>query len=384
MSYTGRMHRWRVLASLAVLTLLTAAAQAQDGVSPRQVLIGQTITLQGGQNEYGVAVLEGIKAYVDQVNRQGGVLGRQLVIKVLDDDNKSSQAEANARQLVTQDKVFLLFGSIEGGPSTAVMKAALDLNVPFFGPMAGSPMLRTPHQPGVFPVRAEHKAEFRALLAHARSLGVQRVAFLRADSETGQQHLDNVTRLTQELDLKLVADLPFKSDVTDAGIDALVAQLARSQAQMVFNHGGIGVYEKLIRKARAQGLNTHFYGVNSGSTQLAKHLAELAHGMIFAQVMPSPWERKTAVTRAYQEAFTRAHADKPFSYGSLEGYVTARALVEALKLAGPNPTRASFVASLRNSSLNIEGLRVNYGDTAHAGLSLVDLSIVTREGSFRH
>jgi ABC-type branched-subunit amino acid transport system substrate-binding protein len=367
-----------------VLTLLTAAAQAQDGVSPRQILIGQTITLQGGQNEYGVAVLEGVKAHLDQVNRQGGVLGRQIVIKVLDDDNKSSQAEANARQLVTQDKVFLLFGSIEGGPSTAVMKAALDLNVPFFGPMAGSPMLRTPHQPGVFPVRAEHKAEFRALLAHARSLGVQRVAFLRADSETGQQHLDNVTRLTQELDLKLVADLPFKSDVTDAGIDALVAQLARSQAQMVFNHGGIGVYEKLIRKARAQGLNTHFYGVNSGSTQLAKHLAELAHGMIFAQVMPSPWERKTAVTRAYQEAFTRAHADKPFSYGSLEGYVTARALVEALKLAGPNPTRAGFVAGLRNSSLNIEGLRVNYGDTAHAGLSLVDLSIVTREGSFRH
>jgi ABC-type branched-subunit amino acid transport system substrate-binding protein len=378
------MHRWRVLASLAVLTLLTAAAQAQDGVSPRQILIGQTITLQGGQNEYGVAVLEGVKAHLDQVNRQGGVLGRQLVIKVLDDDNKSGQAEANARQLVTQDKVFLLFGSIEGGPSTAVMKAALDLNVPFFGPMAGSPTLRTPHQPGVFPVRAEHKAEFRALLAHARSLGVQRVAFLRADSETGQQHLDNVTRLTQELDLKLVADLPFKSDVTDAGIDALVAQLARSQAQMVFNHGGIGVYEKLIRKARAQGLNTHFYGVNSGSTQLAKHLAELAHGMIFAQVMPSPWERKTAVTRAYQEAFTRAHAVKPFSYGSLEGYVTARALVEALKLAGPNPTRAGFVAGLRNSSLNIEGLRVHYGDTAHAGLSLVDLSIVTREGSFRH
>lgn len=378
------VRRWLISASLAVLMPWTTATHAQDGVSPRQILIGQTITLQGGQNEYGVAVLEGVKAHLDQVNRQGGVLGRQLVIKVLDDDNQPSRAEANARQLVTQDKVFLLFGSIEGGPSTAVMKAALALNVPFFGPMAGSPTLRSPHQPLVFPVRAEHKAEFRALLAHARSLGVQRVAFFRSDSETGQQHLDNVTRLTQELGLNLVADMPFKSDVTDAGIDALVTQLARSQAQMVFNHGGIGVYEKLIRKARSQGLRTNFYGVNSGSTQLAKHLDELAHGMIFAQVMPSPWERKTAVTRAYQEAFTRAHAGKAFSYGSLEGYVTARALVEALKLAGPNPTRAGFVAGLRNSSLNIEGLRVNYGDTAHAGLSLVDLSIVTREGSFRH
>lgn len=375
--------RWLMPMAMATL-LLGTSAHAQDGVSPRQVLIGQTITLQGGKNDYGVAVLEGVKTYLDQVNRQGGVLGREVAVKVLDDDNKSSQAEANARQLVTQEKVFLLFGSIEGGPSTAVMKAALDLNVPFFGPMAGSPTLRTPYQPLVFPVRAEHKAEFRALLAHARSLGVQRVAFFRSDSETGQQHLDNVTRLAQELGLNLVADMPFKSDVNDAGIDALVAQLTRSQAQMVFNHGGIGVYEKLIRKARAQGLKTNFYGVNSGSTQLANHLEDLAHGMIFAQVMPSPWERKTAVTRAYQDAFSKAHPGKPFSYGSLEGYVTARALVEALKLAGPKPTRASFVAGLRNASLNLEGLRVTYSDKAQTGLPLVDLAIVTREGTFRH
>jgi len=383
MGHRTSIFRWLMPAAMATL-LLGTSAHAQDGVTPRQILIGQTITLQGGKNDYGVAVLEGVNTYLDHVNRQGGVLGREVVVKVLDDDNKSSQAEANARQLVTQEKVFLLFGSIEGGPSTAVMKAALDLNAPFFGPMAGSPTLRTPHQPLVFPVRAEHKAEFRTLLAHARSLGVQRVAFFRSDSETGQQHLDNVTLLAQELGLNLVADMPFKSDVNDAGIDALVAQLARSQAQMVFNHGGIGVYEKLIRKARAQGLKTNFYGVNSGSTQLVNQLKTLAHGMIFAQVMPSPWERKTAVTRAYQEAFSKAHPGKPFSYGSLEGYVTARALVEALKLAGPKPTRASFVAGLRNASLNLEGLRVTYSDKAQTGLTLVDLAIVTREGTFRH
>ncbi|MDO9602978.1 ABC transporter substrate-binding protein [Hydrogenophaga sp.] len=266
MSHRAFITRWLIPVAMATL-LLGTSVHAQDGVSPRQILIGQTLTLQGGKNEYGVAVLEGVKTYLDQVNRQGGVLGREVVVTVLDDDNKSSQAETNAHQLVSQGKAFLLFGSIEGGPSTAVMKAALELNVPFFGPMAGSPTLRTPHQPSVFPVRAEHKAEFRALLAHARSLGVQRVAFFRSDSETGQQHLDNVTRLSQELGLNLVADLPFKSDVSDAGIDALVAQMARSQAQMVFNHGGIGVYEKLIQKARAQGLKTSFYGVNSGSTQ---------------------------------------------------------------------------------------------------------------------
>ena len=359
-------------------------AQAEDGVGPQQLLIGQSITLQGGKNDYGTAVLDGVETYLSLVNKQGGVAGRKVVVKVLDDDNKSAQAEANARQLITQDKVFLVFGSIEGGPSTAVMKATTELKVPFFGPMAGSPTLRTPHQPLVFPVRAEHKEEFRALLQHAKSLGMQRVAFLRSDSETGQQHLDNVRLLSQPLGLEVVADLAFKSDIDDAGIDALVKQLGTSRAQVVFNHGGIGIYEKLIRKAESRNLSLQFYGVNSGSTQLAGQLGELGHGMIFAQVMPSPWERKSALTRAYQDAFKAHKPGKALSYGSLEGYMTARALVEALQRAGPNPTRASFVAGLKNADLQVEGLKVSYRDGAHTGLSLVDLAIVTRQGQFRH
>ena len=112
------------LLPLVLLGLSPSLTQAAaDGVTPEQILIGQTLTLQGGKNEYGTAVLAGVQAAIEQTNRNGGVAGRKLVLKVMDDDNKSALAEANARQLVTQDKVFLLFGSIEGGPSTAVMKA---------------------------------------------------------------------------------------------------------------------------------------------------------------------------------------------------------------------------------------------------------------------
>ncbi|MEO8120627.1 MAG: ABC transporter substrate-binding protein, partial [Rhodoferax sp.] len=318
------------------------------------------------------------------VNSRGGVNGRQVVLKTLDDDNKAATAEANARQLVEQDKVFLLFGSIEGGPSTAVMKAATDLKVPFFGPMAGSPTLRRPYQALVFPVRAEHREEFRVLIAHAKSLGMRKVAFLRSDSEVGAQHLANVKLLCQELGMELVADLPFKSDVTDVQLDQLAQQLELTGAQMVFNHGSIGIYEKLIRKARAKGVRTAFYGVNSASAQLMKHLGDLAHGMIFTQVVPSPWERKTAITREYQEAFSRFKPGQDFSYGSLEGYVTAKALVLALRLAGPGLTREGFVAALDGATLDLNGLKSSYTHDNHQGLAFVDIAIVTRESRFRH
>ena len=124
----GQLKRgWKFRVGLGAMLLLALAAQAEDGVTARQVLIGQTLTLQGGANDYGVAVSEGVTAALDQANRAGGVLGRQIALTVLDDDNKAALAETNARQLVTKDKVFLLFGPIEGGPSTAVMKRPVRL-----------------------------------------------------------------------------------------------------------------------------------------------------------------------------------------------------------------------------------------------------------------
>lgn len=371
--------------AIPLLALSLSSAHAEPGVSAKQLLIGQTITLQGGKNDYGMAVQDGISAYLQTVNAKGGVLGRQVQLKTLDDDNKPAQAEANARTLVEQDKVFLLFGSIEGGPSTAVMKAAVDLAVPFFGPMAGSPTLRRPYQPMVFPVRAEHREEFKALMQYSKNTGGSKVAFVRSDSETGLQHLANVKLLCQELGMELVADLPFKSDISDTQLDAMVTRLQGAGAHVVINHGGSGMYEKLIRKAKAAGVRSAFSAVNSGSAQLAKHLGPLAHGMVFAQVVPSPWERKTAITREYQDVFSKFKPDSDFSYGSLEGYITAKALVAALQLAGTEPTRERFVKALHTAgSLDLNGLRATYTPTLHTGLGLVDLSIVNSQGKFRH
>ncbi len=363
----------------------TQFSWAENGISKGSILIGQSITLQGGKNDYGMAVMAGIETYLNDVNSKGGVYGRQIVLKTLDDDNKSDKAEANARELINKEKAFVIFGSIEGGPSTAVMKVTNELKVPFFGPMAGSPTLRRPHQPLVFPVRAEHREEFRAMIKQAKSLGISKVAFLRSDSETGEQHLANVKLICESLGMQLVLDMPFKSDVNDAQLDAYVQQLEQKGAQMVLNHGSVGIYEKFIRKMHAHGgLHPAIYAVNSGSAQMAKHLGPLAQGIIFSQVVPSPWEKKTAVTREYQEAFKRIKPSQDFSYGSLEGYITAKALVLSLRQAGPNLTRESFVKGLSNASFDINDIKIVYKPNDHVGSSFVDLSIVNREGRFMH
>ena len=373
--------RRRLLAALGSLCALPRVARAEPGVSAGEIVIGQSITLQGGKNAYGAEVEAGVKTFLAATNRAGGVNGRRITLRVLDDDNQPAKAEANARQLV-KDGAFLLFGSLEGGPSTAVMAAAVELKVPFFGPMAGSPTLRRPHQPLVFPVRAEHREEFRALIRYGVSTGLKRVGFLHADSDTGRQHLENVRLAATEFGAEFGTGEPFKSDISDEQLGELLRRFEAARVDMLLNHGSAPIYTRLIRLARQAGSRITFLAVNSGSTQIAAALRELAQGMVFTQVMPSPWARKTAITREYQEAFGQAHPGREFSYGSLEGYMTAKALVMALKLAGPQPTRERFVKGLEGVNFDLGGIAAAYSASSHTGSTYVDLAMVTREGKF--
>ena len=374
----------RSILALPLAAVGQAAYAAEPGVNTSEIVIGQSITLQGGKNDYGVAVTEGIKACLDQVNAAGGVHGRRIVLRTLDDQNNSTQAETNARKLVSEHAAFVLFGSIEGGPSTAVMKAAIDMKVPFFGPMAGSPGLRRPYQPLVFPVRAEHREEFRALMQYGRERGMTRVAFLHSDSEVGQAHLANVELIAKEFGMQVVAAQAIKSEVDDAQLDATVRRLTAAQAQMMFNHGSAGIYERLIRKARTVGVTTVFMAINSGSSQLAHKLGPLASGMVFTQVVPSPFSRATQLARDYQDSFRKAWPDKAFSYGSLEGWLTARALVAGLTASGPALTRQRFVTALHEARISVSGYSLHYAPGEHRGSTFVDLAMFTSDQRFMH
>ena len=261
---------------------------------------------------------------------------------------------------------------------------ASELKVPLFGPMAGPPGLRRPAQPMVFPVRAEHREEFRALMNWGKSTGLKTVGFFHVDSDTGRQHVENVRRISAELGMALVLELPFKPDASDADIGKLAERVLDKKPDLIFNHGAVGLYQKLITQSKAAGAKTTFMAVNSGSSQIAKKLGPLAQGMVFAQVVPSPWERKREVARDYQDAARKHNPDAELSYGGMEGYMTAKALAMALRANGRDLSRASFVKTLEAATFDLGGVRVRYTPGEHEGSRFVDLSMVSREGRFIH
>ncbi len=372
------------LRAAVLAACLAALPAAQPRAAGEPVRIAQTIGLSGGIAEHGRAVLAGVKAALAKANEEGGVRGRRLELHTLDDGGDAARAAANARALLRDGTAVALFGGVEGGPCVAQMKVAEELRTPLVACMAGSPELRDPGHRYVFPVRAGHREEFVSLVDQALRYGMGRVAFVHADSDTGRRHLENVRRLFAERGRELAMAVVLPANPGPADLKAIARRLAQQRIEAVFNHGAYGTYAQLLHEVRALGATPQFMAVNSGAQQMVQRLGKEAQGLIFTQVVPFPWGPERPIVREYQAALRRLDPAEPFSFSGLEGYVSARVLVEGLRRAKA-PTREGLVQGLESmGALDLGGFVVSYGRESRTGASFVDTVIATSKGGFRH
>ena len=128
------MRRPRLLISMLVLagaiaTGATAASSADPGITDKTILLGGTAPLSGPASAY-AAVARGASAYFKYANTRGGVNGRTITYKYLDDAYNAAQSVQVTRQLVEQDKVFAVFNSLGTEQNEAVRAYLNQVKVP--------------------------------------------------------------------------------------------------------------------------------------------------------------------------------------------------------------------------------------------------------------
>jgi ABC-type branched-subunit amino acid transport system substrate-binding protein len=359
--------------------------QAQD-FDVRDILIGQTIALSGGLAEHGQAVHLGARAYFDAINARGGIRGRRILLKTLDDAGVPSRAADNTAKLIKEDLALAIFGGIEGGPCVASMRVATERRVPLVACLAGSPELREPFNRYVFPVRAPHLAEFEQLIDHSVSFRWQRMGFLYADNDTGRKHLANVERILGRHGLKLAAAIPIPN--ANPNPEDLAKTIVGAKLDSVFNHGSYALYGDVIRQVRKRqvdGAGVSFLAVNSGAQQLSAQLGEERHGLIFTQVVPYPWRSTPDAAREHRELLKAIAPDVVPSFSSLEGHISAKVLVEGLRGMRGRLTSEELVRSLeRLGTLDVGGFTVRYSPDSREGSTFVDMVMAVRRGGFSH
>jgi branched-chain amino acid transport system substrate-binding protein len=347
------------------------AQNATDG----NIVFGQSAPLSGPAAQLGVDFNFGANLYFYEVNREGGVLGRKIELRILDDKYEPERTLENTRRLIQQDKVFGLMGYVGSSTSQAVLPLVTESGVPFLAAFTGSEALRTPFNPNVFNLRAGYVDETKAIVRHLSTLGIKRVAVFHEDDANGKTALDGVAQAVKSEGLTLVAS----GSVERNGIDVAkaVRDIAAAQPQAVVMMAAYSGSVAFIREMQKLESPPRFWNISFvGSQVLARELEELGRGVQISQVVPFPWNANNALVRNYQKVLAEVQGEPNF--GSLEGYIAAKVVVEALRRSGSNVSRASFIKALESMQpYDMGGYSVRFSPRNHNGSHYVDLTMLS-------
>jgi branched-chain amino acid transport system substrate-binding protein len=362
-------------AALGLLLAMHALCTwADSGVSSTEVLIGMSNAQSGPASALGRRLKEGALAYLATVNAAGGVHGRRIKLVSYDDGYEPERAAAMTQKLIAEDKVFALFGYVGTPTSSAVLPLVSKEGVPYIAPFTGAEMLRNPVNKVVFNVRASYFDETEAMVERlTRDLGLRKVGVFIQDDAYGNAGKAGVMRALLKNNLVLAGEARFKRNTVD--VDAAVATLKAAAPEAVVMVGTYKACAVFVKKARAAGFQPKFLNVSFvGTSEFIAEAGPDGEGVYITQVMPSPDDGTLPLVRQYQQDMKAAGAAT--DYTSLEGYFDAMVLVEALRRAGPELTRASFLKAFEALKGDVGGVPVEYSARSHQGLKGIFHTVV--------
>lgn len=351
---------------------LAARKPSGDGV----IRLGQSTSLTGANGAVGRQFRDAARGWFNLVNSQGGAGGYRLELVTLDDGGVVERATTNAKLLTSTHAATGFFGFAGPGANREGMQAALNEGVPFIAPVSGMDVLRQRENANVFLLRAGHRDEIRQIIRHTSSTGITRVGLLFEYESAGWEIRDS---FAQAADAARLAGSPSASvSRGSADVGPAVAVLVAGNPQAIILAANPSASAAFVRAARKAGFGGSFYTVSTvGGQVLLDELGPLAVGISVAQVVPFPWGGGTAISREFL-AFCGDIRLTP-DFASMEGYVAARWLTEALKRAKPpEASPAALSAALEKMPpFNLGGFPLAFSADTRSASSFVELTVVS-------
>lgn len=333
--------RCRPRAIFCLLLILAAIAACRTEAAPAPIRVGLIAPLSGASAASGEAIQRGLVIAIDEVNRDGGVLGRPLDLIVRDVPNDPDLGVAALREMIDRDRIVAAFGGIFSPVMLAQLDTIHQAQIPLISTWGSHSAItrnsRSPNYAFRVSVNDESADEFLARYA-IESLGVRRPGILADTSAWGEANVDGLTAWFDRL------------GVTPAGIERfeqgeinVILQLERLRAAgadsllMVANAPeGAAIVRGLVAIGWSVPIVSH-WGISGGRfVELAG--VENVEGIRTLQTfsfyrVDSP--KDTALLRAYHDRFgTRAIEEIPAPVGVAHGYDALHLLARAIRQAG--------------------------------------------------
>ena len=367
----------RKLLGAAVATGMLASVAPRrvwSAPSGRPLIVGQSVPLTGAASEIGLAYAGGAKLYLSNFNSRADSPVR-IEVRQLDDGYSGERAAANATKLLAEG-AELLFGFVGTASSAAGAAVAKQQGAVFLAPFAAPDSLREPSQGHVFMVRPSMANEAFKMVQHCATLGLTRIAVVGEDDAMGRAGLEAVNKAIVELKLPPLAASAFMPS-NSRQVGAAVATIKAAQHQAIIQAALFQSTAAFIQQMRKTGyigtfLNFSAVGINPLYTALGNDIG----GVVVAQVAPPPRSMSVPVVREYTAAIE--NSDESPSYESLEGFIAAKVLAEAVRRGGRGPELQKTLTAMR--SYDVGGLWLNLRARPRENMASIDLISITADG----
>ena len=351
-----------VAGAFAIMAAGSAMAQKKYdvGADDKEIKLGHINPYSGPASAY-AAIGKSIGAYFDKVNAEGGINGRKVKFISLDDGYNPAKTVEQARKLVEQEEVLLIFQALGTPSNSAIHKYMNDKKVPQLFNATGATKWGDPKNfPWTMGYQPSYQSESKVFAAHILETKPNaKIAILYQNDDYGKDYLKGFEDgLGEKGKTMIVSKLTY--EVTDPTVDSQMVSLKASGADTFFNITTPKFAAQAIKKAAELGWKPVHY-LNSVSSSVGSVLTpaglEASVGIFTAGYIKDPTDPQFQKGKEWDDWV--AYMKKYHPTGALNdnfnvyGYTVAQLMVHVLKQAGDDLTRANVMKQAASLDLTL-------------------------------
>ncbi|NJD34586.1 MAG: ABC transporter substrate-binding protein [Betaproteobacteria bacterium] len=360
------------------IKLVTAAAIAVGtsfaAFAADPIKIGSVLSVTGPAAFLGDPELKTMQLYIEKINKEGGVLGRQLQLVHYDDGSDAGKANGFAKRLIDDDKVDIIVGGTTTGSTMSMAPLVEKAEIPFIS-LAGAVVIVEPVKKWMFKTPHTDRMAAEKVFEDMKKRNLSKVALLSETSGFGASGKKETEAMAAKMGITLVANETYGPKDTDMTPQLTkIKNTAGVQAVFVF---GLGQGPALVNKNYKQlGITLplyHAHGVASEefiklSGPAAEGVRLPAAALLVADKLAANDPQK-AVTTAYRKAYNDRYKEDVSTFGG-HAYDGLMLAVDAFKRAGSTDKAKVRDAIEATKGYIGTGGKVNMSATDHMGLDL--------------
>lgn len=336
------MKKTKQLGFLAAVTLAgmtalagcgTASGSSTNTDSAKTLTLGVITSITGKDSEFGKAQKEGYEIAVDEINKAGGILGKQVTLKFLDDQSSAQEAAKDVDQLVSQDHAQLILGPYSSGSALAVVKKATTYKIPDIVPTATAANVTQTGSKYVFRVCATSDDYAQAIIDLLKQRGdAKTMAIVHEDQNFGASAEQAMLKDAKAGGFDVIDDESYSA--TGLDYKAMLERVKAKNPDVIY----FASYSKdavaLMKQAQEIGLNAKYFTAAGTGFSVADFPANAGSAAEYT-LAAGQWDpsAKWKGSQEFADAVFKKFGDHP-SYHDMEAYASLYVAKAAIDKAG--------------------------------------------------